>query len=74
MKARRALLYTCDADVESVARQALFGTDTILLIARTIGDALQIVCQEGRELDLAITDFHRRLPRNDIAERHSWLL
>ena len=57
MKARRALLYTCDADVESVARQALFGTDTILLIARTIGDALQIVCQEGRELDLAITTF-----------------
>jgi DNA-binding response OmpR family regulator len=57
MKARRALLYTCDADVESVARQALFGTDAILLIAWTIGDALQIVCQEGRELDLAIMSF-----------------
>ena len=40
MKARRALLYTCDADV-----------------ARTVGDALQIVCQRGRELDLAIMAF-----------------
>ncbi len=57
MKARRALLYTCDADVESVVRQALFGTDIILLIARTVGDALQIVCQRGRELDLAIMAF-----------------
>ncbi len=57
MKARLALLYTCDADVESVVRQALFGTDIILLIARTVGDALQIVCQRGRELDLAIMAF-----------------
>jgi DNA-binding NtrC family response regulator len=57
MKAPRALLYTCDADVESVVRQALFDTDTILLIARTVGDALQIVCQRGRELDLAVMTF-----------------
>jgi DNA-binding NtrC family response regulator len=57
MKARRALLYTCDADVESVVRRAVFGTDTTLLLARTVGDALEIVCRRGRELDLAIMTF-----------------
>jgi DNA-binding response OmpR family regulator len=57
MEARRALLYTCDADVESVVRRALFGTDTTLLLARTVGDALEIVCRRGRELDLAIMTF-----------------
>ena len=57
MKARAALLYTCDVDVESVVRRALFGTDTTLLLARTVGDALEIVCRRGRELDLAIMTF-----------------
>jgi DNA-binding NtrC family response regulator len=57
MKALRALLYTCDADVESVVRRAVFGTDTTLLLARTVGDALEIVCRRGRELDLAIMTF-----------------
>ena len=57
MKAGAALLYTCDADVESVVRRALFGTDTTLLLARTVGDALEIVCRRGRELDLAIMTF-----------------
>jgi DNA-binding NtrC family response regulator len=57
MEARRALLYTCAADVESVVRRALFGTDTTLLLARTVGDALEIVCRRGRELDLAIMTF-----------------
>src|SRR5438876_5836925 len=57
MKAGAALLYTCDADVESVVRRALFGTDTTLLLARAVGDALEIVCRRGRELDLAIMTF-----------------
>ena len=57
MKVRWALLYTCDADVESVVGRALFGTDTTLLLARTVGDALEIVCRRGRELDLAIMSF-----------------
>jgi len=57
MKVRWALLYTCDADVESVVRRALFGTDTTLLLARTVDDALEIVCRRGRELDLAIMTF-----------------
>jgi DNA-binding NarL/FixJ family response regulator len=33
------------------------GTGTILHIARTVEDALQIVCRRGRELDVAIMDF-----------------
>jgi DNA-binding NtrC family response regulator len=57
MKERLALLFTFDAEFESIVRQALLGTDTILLIARTVGDALQIACQRGRELDLAIMSF-----------------
>src|SRR5206468_1848984 len=49
MKGRRALLFTSDTEFESVVRQALLGTDTIFLIARTVSDALQIACQRGRE-------------------------
>lgn len=57
MKERQALLFTFDAEFEAMVRQALLGTDTILLIARTVGDALQIACQQGRALDLAIMAF-----------------
>ena len=57
MKGRQALLFTSDTEFESVVRQALLGTDTIFLVARTVSDALQIACQRGRELDLAIMTF-----------------
>jgi DNA-binding NtrC family response regulator len=57
MKERRALLFTSDAEFESAIRQALLGTNIILLVARTVGDALQIVCQRGHDLDLAIMTF-----------------
>src|SRR4030095_17100630 len=57
MKGRRALLFTSDIEFESVVRQALLGTDTIFLIARTVSDSLQMACQRGRELDLAIMTF-----------------
>ena len=57
MKGRQALLFTFDAEVESMVRQALLGTDISLLIARTVGEALQIACQQGRELDFAIMAF-----------------
>ncbi len=55
--ARLALLYTRDDDLERVVRRALLGTGTILLIARTVEDALQIVGRRGRELDVAIMAF-----------------
>src|SRR5881398_1608551 len=57
MKSRLALVYTCDDEFESSVRRTLSGIGTIVLIARTVGDALQIVCQRGRELDLAIMTF-----------------
>ena len=55
--ARLALLYARDDDLEEVVRRALWSTGTLLLIARTVDDALQIVCRRGRELDLAIMAF-----------------
>jgi CheY-like chemotaxis protein len=56
--ARLALLYTRDDDLEKVVRQALWETGTILLIARTVEDALQIVCRRARELDVVIMAFN----------------
>ena len=57
MKERLALLFTSDTEFESVAIQALRDTDAIFLVARTVSEALQIACQRGRELDLAIMTF-----------------
>jgi DNA-binding response OmpR family regulator len=57
MKERLALLFTSDTEFESVVIQALRDTDAIFLIARTVSDALQVACQRGRELDLAIMTF-----------------
>jgi hypothetical protein len=39
MKGRQALLFTSDIEFESVVRQALLGTDTVFLVARTVSDA-----------------------------------
>jgi DNA-binding response OmpR family regulator len=55
--ARLVLLYTRDADFQNVVRQALSDTGTVLLIAQTAEDALQIVCRRKRELDVAIMAF-----------------
>jgi CheY-like chemotaxis protein len=56
--ARLVLLYTRDDDFQKVVRQALWDTGTILLIARTVEEALQIVCRRKRELDVAIMAFN----------------
>lgn len=56
--ARLVLLYTRDEDFKTVVRQALCGTGTVLLIARTAEEALQIVCRRKRELDAAIMAFN----------------
>jgi len=56
--ARLVLLYTRDADFQNVVRQALRDTGTIVLIARTVEEALQIVCRRRRELDVAIISFN----------------
>ena len=53
----QVLLYSRDPNFDGLLREALSGTGAIVLIARTIADALQIVCQRGRELDFALMDF-----------------
>lgn len=55
--ARLVLLYTRDDEFQKVVRQALAGTGTIVLIARTVEEALKIVCRRRRELDVAIMSF-----------------
>ena len=56
--ARLVLLYTRDEDFKTVVRQALWDTGTVLLIARTAEEALQIVCRRKGELDAAIMAFN----------------
>jgi len=56
--ARLVLLYTRDEDFKTVVRQALWDTGTVLLTARTVEEALQIVCRRKRELDAAIMAFN----------------
>jgi ActR/RegA family two-component response regulator len=58
MKRRLVLLYTRDRSFDRVLSEALFGTGAIVRIARSVGDALQVVSSRGRELDFAILDFN----------------
>ena len=53
----QVLLYTRDPNIEGLLGEALSGTGAIVLIARTVADALQIVCQRGRNLEFALMDF-----------------
>ena len=58
MKRRLVLLYAPDPNFDRVLTEALLGTDAIVLIARSVGDALQVVSSRGRELDFALLDFN----------------
>jgi CheY-like chemotaxis protein len=58
MKPRLILLYTNDRNFDRVLSEALRATDAIVLIARSVGKALQVVCSRGRDLDFAILDFN----------------
>lgn len=51
------LLFTRDRNFEQLARAALFGTGATVLTAQDVRQALEIVCQRGRELDFALLDF-----------------
>jgi len=57
MKQRFGLLFTRDAEFAQSVREALLGTGAIALITQDVRDALQIVCERGRELDFALMDF-----------------
>jgi DNA-binding response OmpR family regulator len=54
---RVILLYTRDRSFDQLVADALLGSSALVLIARSIGDAIQIACRRGRELDLAVLDF-----------------
>jgi DNA-binding NtrC family response regulator len=58
MKQWLVLLYTHDRNFDRVLSEALFGADAIVLLARSVGDALQVISSRGRELDFAILDFN----------------
>jgi len=53
----QVLLYTRDPNFDGLLGEALSGTGASVLIARTVADALQIVCQCGCDLDFALMDF-----------------
>src|SRR6266403_1745390 len=57
MKSPLILLFTRDDGLAQAVREAFFGTDAVVLIARDVRDGLQIVSQRGRELDFALMDF-----------------
>jgi CheY-like chemotaxis protein len=57
MKPKLVLLYTRDRGFDGLLGEALSGTDAIVLIARTVAEALQIICDRGRELAFALMDF-----------------
>jgi DNA-binding NtrC family response regulator len=55
MNAHPVLLLTRDRESEKLLREMLSESAPIL-IARTVDDALQIVCTRGAELDFAVID------------------
>ena len=58
MNTRLVLLLTRDREFEKLLAEAVLKTGAaVILVARNIGDALQIVCTRGRELDFAVIDF-----------------
>ena len=57
MKPQIVLLYTRDRGFDGLLGEALSGTEATVLIARTVAEALQVICHRGRELALALMDF-----------------
>jgi hypothetical protein len=57
MKRRLVLLDTRDHTFDRVLTEAVLGTGAVVLIARSVGDALQIICRRARAPDFALLDF-----------------
>ncbi len=57
MNTHLVLLLTRDRHLEKLLAEALLESGALVLVARNIGDALQIVCTRGRECDFAVIDF-----------------
>ena len=56
MSARPVLLLTRDDEFEKLLKEAFLESAATILLARSVDDALQIVCTRGAELDLAVID------------------
>jgi DNA-binding NtrC family response regulator len=56
MNARLVLLLTHDPQFEKLLIEALAEPSATVLVAQSVGDALQIVCTRSNELDLAVID------------------
>jgi DNA-binding NtrC family response regulator len=56
MNIRLALLLTHDADFEKVVTESLKESGAKILITHDVDHALEIGCQRGTELDLAVID------------------
>src|SRR6266487_955655 len=56
MNAHPVLLLTRDREFEKLLRETLSESGAPVLSARDAGDALQIVCTSGAELDFAVID------------------
>ncbi len=57
MKSDLVLLVSRDPKLQQQSAKAAFASGARSAIARGIGEALQIVCQRRRELDLIVVDF-----------------
>lgn len=57
MKTPVVLLLTNDSKLEDSAAQVLLETGGLSYLAHSAGDALQIVCGVGADLELAVIDF-----------------
>jgi DNA-binding NtrC family response regulator len=57
MKRSVILLFTRDRSFDQVVSDALSEARAVVLIARSVADALQIICQHGRKLACALMDF-----------------
>jgi CheY-like chemotaxis protein len=51
------LLFTCDPAFDQLVSGALRETGAVVLTARNVTQALQLVSKRGRELNLALMDF-----------------
>ena len=57
MESGLVLLLTRDLELEQQSAMAAAASNARLIVARTVGVALEIIYQRGRELDLVVIDF-----------------
>lgn len=57
MKSHLVLLLTRDVELEQQSSMAAAASGARLEVTTTVGEALQAVCEHGREIDLVVIDF-----------------